>query len=102
MKINGIFNDNLFFCFGFLFVMAPNTNDELDTSLIGEFQADKIDNVDTTKVKKMIPCVGLYSKGYALPEQGMFRVFYYFFLFFLFYHFSHFSFLLKRYLAFKS
>ena len=52
LKINGIFDDNLFFCFGFLFVMAPNTNDELDTSLIGEFQADKIDNVDTTKVKK--------------------------------------------------
>lgn len=99
MKINGIFNDNLFFCFGFLFVMAPNTNDELDTSLIGEFQADKIDNVDTTKVKKMIPCVGLYSKGYALPEQGMFRVFYYFFFIFFILSFLTFFFSFKKVLG---
>jgi len=51
--------------------MAPNTvDDDLDTSLIGAFQADKIDDVDLKKVKKMIPCVGIYSRGYSLPEQG--------------------------------
>jgi len=50
--------------------MAPNTQDELDTSLIGAFQADKIDDVDETKIKKMVPCVGIYSRGYTLPEQG--------------------------------
>lgn len=50
--------------------MAPNTQDDLDTSLIGAFQAEKIDNVAREKVKKMVPCVGIYSRGYVLPEQG--------------------------------
>merc|ERR1712063_70289 len=53
-----------------LFAMAPNTQDDLDTSLIGAFQAEKINDVAPEKVKKMVPCVGIYSRGYVLPEQG--------------------------------
>merc|ERR1712000_210239 len=50
--------------------MAPNTKDDLDTSCIGAFDAERIDTVDQSKIKKMVPCVGIYSRGYVLPEQG--------------------------------
>jgi sphingolipid delta-4 desaturase len=43
-------------------------SDELDSSRIGAFEAERIDNV--SKVKKMINCVGVYSKGFTFPEQG--------------------------------
>jgi len=42
--------------------------DELDSSLIGAFEAERIDNVQ--KVKKLIHCNGVYTKGYSFPEQG--------------------------------
>jgi hypothetical protein len=42
--------------------------DELDSSLIGAFEAERIDNVQ--KVKKLIHCSGVYTKGYSFPEQG--------------------------------
>lgn len=50
--------------------MPPSVQGELDTSNIGTFQAEKIDDVSPDKVTKMIPCVGIYSRGYVLPEQG--------------------------------
>jgi len=50
--------------------MAPNTQDDLDTSAIGEFQADKIDDVSSDKITKMVPCVGIYSRGYVLQKSG--------------------------------
>jgi hypothetical protein len=44
--------------------------DELDSAKIGEFEAERIDNVQN--VKKLVKCVGIYSKGYTFPEQGLF------------------------------
>jgi sphingolipid delta-4 desaturase len=48
--------------------MSQADIDELDSAKIGEFEAERIDNVKS--VKKLVKCVGVYSKGYTFPEQG--------------------------------
>jgi len=44
--------------------------DELDSSRIGAFEADKIDNLESNKIAKMVTFVNLRSDAYSLPEQG--------------------------------
>jgi len=46
------------------------TIDELDTSRIGAFEADKIDNLEKNKIQKMVTFVNLRKDAYSLPEQG--------------------------------
>jgi len=44
--------------------------DELDSTRIGAFEADKIDSLDKNKIQKMVTFVNLRRDGYTLPEQG--------------------------------
>jgi len=42
----------------------------LATSQIGAFEAEKIDGLDRSQVKKQITALGIFTKGLVLPEQG--------------------------------
>jgi len=44
--------------------------DLLATSQIGAFEAEKIDGLDRSQVKKQITALGIFTKGLVLPEQG--------------------------------
>lgn len=53
--------------------MAEQKNpvdDELDTSKIGAFEADRIDNVEKQKIVKMVSFANLRRDYYTVPEQG--------------------------------